>query len=50
VLAVSFELPKISTPQTSEALRKRVLAQLALIAATNGKPSSNGAPKEGRPA
>jgi hypothetical protein len=44
---VSFELPKISTPQTATQLRERVLAQLALMAATNGKPSSNGKAKAG---
>jgi hypothetical protein len=30
-------LPKISTPPTSESLRKRVLAQLAILSVSNGK-------------
>jgi hypothetical protein len=35
---VNPSLPKISTPPTSETLRKRVLAQLAILAASsNGK-------------
>jgi hypothetical protein len=43
---VSFELPKISEPPTSQELRRRVLMRLALMAAGNGKPSKNGTPKE----
>jgi hypothetical protein len=34
---VTPTLPKISTPPTSETLRKRVLAQLAILAVSNGK-------------
>jgi hypothetical protein len=30
-------LPKICTPPTSESLRKRVIAQLAILAVNNGK-------------
>jgi hypothetical protein len=47
---VSFDLPKISEPPTSESLRRRVLMQLTLLAAGKGKPPSNGKAKEGRPA
>jgi hypothetical protein len=42
---VSFELPKINQPLTATQLRQRVLAQLALLAAGNGKPSKNGGGK-----
>ena len=34
-------LPKINAPPTSESLRKRVIAQLAILSVNNGK-----APKE----
>jgi hypothetical protein len=30
-------LPKISSPPTSKTLRKRVIAQLALLSVNNGK-------------
>ena len=43
---MSFDFPKISAAQTATQLRERVLMQLALMAADNGKPSKNGAPKE----
>jgi hypothetical protein len=31
-------LPKIAAPPTSETLRKRVIAQMAILAINNGKP------------
>jgi hypothetical protein len=35
---VNSTLPKISSPPTAETLRRRVIAQLAILSVNNGKP------------